>query len=1257
MAGLGVPVVLGTCAVLTLWFIVRDLDRPWVKSRVQAFSREQFGLGIDYEGVELSPTEGLRARSLRLLTPAALAAGSPDFVRVSDLELRAPLWRFAFGHRSLSSLRVGSVDVAVVRDESGRTTLTELFPPMAEAEPQPAARPSQLLSTLPSVRLDALEVGQVSARLVELQAGAAPRVSTLRGLALSGAVRAGEHTLEGTQLRALGAPLRIELSDGGRSSSAELQVDAGVQAADAASLALGVRVSLVRQDIAAGWPWQGELLALDANVRPDAPTGKTTLSVASLRVLGNVLALSAQADVFDADGLRAVTSGSAHVALDELPVAIDGVSLEGLALDIKAIELDWDGARVAGVIDWSGQLRGAALEQPEASARLGEVSVLGQGRFEPAGGRFQASLKAASAGATAAGVHAELNGATLELSGTTREQGSGLEVDADSSLAIASARLRAAAGQLVDVRSARLQVSASGSLAEWLARRFPRVVSTLTLASLEASDAAQRTRLRNVAAGAAVERLAWDASSELGVQGDAALSLSVPELRVLEGRATRATLAASGIELKSTLPLDLSRLAGTLTLASLQAGERSIESLQLELEAAEPLLWRTEREGTARAELRGGLGRFDVGGGTRGTLEGVSLVAQKLERDRYRLQLDVTGASLTLARSRVPGTLALQVRSDAAPAAGALSLATSLRGERGARLDSNLDAHFDRETGGLEYTLGLGAERLEAFAAMATEMDARAGNVQLLGTRLTASARGRFTGLLRPGGGALPTATEHPLGTAQGTQSARLELEGLDYRGAGRSLRIPKLELELASTHRAADGGRASARLQLGELRLEGGGTSLHLEDVDQKLSATFESAPDRGVVDVRSSLALGHAAQSWLPNLPVRRLSLSSNLQIDRLRSIFLRQLSLDNPASGSQLRAAGTLELLSPASQQGNKTIAGREALSFEGRLEQKLEPFELLGVASHARGSLALPFRVESGALLGYRLLAALEAKQVSFTQKDGSFSVEELNGTLPVLQEFALLDSGPVVGAGPRTSPLSDTRFFDVHPFVASNDFVTVRSLRLGGFAPLGPIAANVRLERADFFIDQLQAGYGGGQIVGQVHVAYRDGDPIARLRLNATGVRSGKSRDVFDANLALQFVPRAMTLDGKVQVVRASREHIEDILDVLDPFHESANANRVRQGLTLGYPKFVRFQLHDGAVDTKVELGGLAQLVRINEIRAVPLGPILQKYVAPSFAAYTRRGADSSPAPEPGADSGQSARQGASALEREARVER
>jgi translocation and assembly module TamB len=366
--------------------------------------------------------------------------------------------------------------------------------------------------------------------------------------------------------------------------------------------------------------------------------------------------------------------------------------------------------------------------------------------------------------------------------------------------------------------------------------------------------------------------------------------------------------------------------------------------------------------------------------------------------------------------------------------------------------------------------------------------------------------------------------------------------------------------------------------------------------------------------------LALASAKQSWFPSYPIGALRLSARVELARLRSFLVRELSLNNPLAGTELSARGALELRARPGA-GELTIVGREALQIEGSLSQALESFETLGYAAHARGKLMVPFRLESGGLLGYRLFTTLEAQHISFSSRDSAFGVEDLNGAIPVVEELALLPGvgRPVVSAGPRASPFADARFMDVHPFVTGADYLTAQSVWMHGIAPIGPLAANVRIERSDFLIDQLQAGFSSGQIVGQVRASYRDGDPIVRLRLNGTGLRAAKGGEVFDANAALTFVPNTLTLDGKLQLVRGSRAHLLAILDVVDPFHESVSANRVRLALRFGYPKFVRFHLHDGAIDTKVELGGLAQFVRIDEIKATPLGPIMQRYVAPALA--------------------------------------
>ncbi|HTV20093.1 MAG TPA: hypothetical protein VMG12_15525 [Polyangiaceae bacterium] len=1278
-AGAVAGLVLLGCS--SVWWLASHLDHPWVKPRVVALAHDQAGVDIDYDGLEVSLLSGVRAGSFRVLTPPSLSAGAPELVRIERLELDAPLYALAFGQRSIDALRVGRIHAALVRDENGRTSLDALLPAEAEPANEEPARVSQLLNAVPSLSIEALEITDVSAELVELRGDGSRRVSAIEGLTLSGALRSGDAGLAGTALELKAAPLVLSVTTGSESARATLDTRVALRAGEAQAVSLAVAASQL--DARAFEPrasWPGSLLELNATLRTDPGAGRATIALERSNAFGGQLALDTRSELFDESGLRVVTSGAARIALAALPFPVPGVALDGLLLDLSTKELAWDGTRVAGGVDFSGRLAsgvlGDAVRGDEAlgepfsdplgnsvqGARVVGLALSGHGAFQPDGGRFQAALKALALSARSPGASVDVADFSLDASGTTRELAGAQQVDAQATLAVTRARAQAtsqsqaapqeaasrteaaspakaasrakAADQQVELEGARLDATLAGTTRELGAQTIPALDASFSARHIGASTGAQRVSSAGLTLSAVGRQLARDAAAPYGMRGDARVTLAVPTAELAdagtgrEGR--RPAWSLAGVSASAELPLSLARAAGKLSLAKLAGADGTrVSGLALDLEAEAPLAW---GEGGARAHAHGSVAELGVNADSRGALTALDVRVSEAERGRYRLELDATGASLAVGGVRLAGPITATLRGDAGSADGTLKLESTVSGERGAAIELGLDARFERGAERLTYDTRLRAQKLESFAALATAAVPAAARVKLEGARIEATARGDLTGVLRAREGELPELAERPLGAARGSQSARFELHGLDYRGADGALRVPSLALEIESTHRAEAGGTASARLRLPELGFEGGGRSLRLGGVDQAIVASFERAPDQGMVDVDTALSIDSAAQSWLPGLPVRGLRLSSNLQIDRLRSIFLRELMLDNSASGSALRAAGTLELLAQGSPAGDKTIVGREALSFEGRLTQQLPPLEALDVAKHASGAIELPFRLESGGLLGYRLVAALEAKQVSFAAKDDSFAVEQLNGVVPVVEEFALLESGPVISAGPRTSPLSDTRFFDVHPFLSGSDYVTAQSVRFGGLAPLGPIAANVRVERSDFVIDQLQAGYQGGQIVGQVRAAWREGDPIVRLRLNATGVQSGKSHDVFDANTALTFVPAAMTLDGKMQIVRASREHLDDILDVLDPFHESANANRVRQGLALGYPKFVRFHLHDGAVDTKVELGGLAQLVRIDEIRAVPLGPILQKYVTPALAPVFQPGAQSAPAP-------------------------
>ena len=104
----------------------------------------------------------------------------------------------------------------------------------------------------------------------------------------------------------------------------------------------------------------------------------------------------------------------------------------------------------------------------------------------------------------------------------------------------------------------------------------------------------------------------------------------------------------------------------------------------------------------------------------------------------------------------------------------------------------------------------------------------------------------------------------------------------------------------------------------------------------------------------------------------------------------------------------------------------------------------------------------------------------------------------------------------------------------------------------------------------------------------------------------------------DANAALSFAPAKMDLSGKIQALRLDAQHLPDILEIQDPYHEDLTANQIRKALEYGYPKAMRLRFKHGFMDGKVELGGVASVIEISEIRGVAIGPMLQRFLGPAF---------------------------------------
>ena len=358
---------------------------------------------------------------------------------------------------------------------------------------------------------------------------------------------------------------------------------------------------------------------------------------------------------------------------------------------------------------------------------------------------------------------------------------------------------------------------------------------------------------------------------------------------------------------------------------------------------------------------------------------------------------------------------------------------------------------------------------------------------------------------------------------------------------------------------------------------------------------------------------------------------TLSVQGTIDRLSAVRIDEFAFHSPSLGSQLNLRVAMDGLQSApeataaqaqamAREGEKQglIPGRKSLSVVGEVSQDLGLLNGLIDKLALNGQVSMPFQVESGDLSVFRITGALKAKGVNVEMPEKKIALKNFSGNVPILQDIALLPDGAGVRlfASASKNLYSRARFADVHPFLNEDNFLAIERVSVMG-QDLGPIAGNLRVSRQEFALDQLQVGFRGGSITGQLIVDYNLDNPRVAFKGNVTGIRPTSSKEVLDANATLNFLPRKLLMDGRVEVVRIGRQHLQDVLDALDPYHENPNINRARMGLKVGYPKFLRFMLQHGFLNIKLELGGAAaSLVALREIRGIALGPILNRYVAP-----------------------------------------
>ena len=182
--------LVGLVAVVVVVVVVllRSLDQPWLKRRLQGAVRASAGVDIDYRAARVGLFSGAHIDGLVVASPAEVRPFASDLVRVGTVDARWSLGSLLLGRGpTVESLEVSDVALTVVVDEHGRTSFDALTPSGSKPAPGPTVplsrKASKFLGTAPPVGW--LDIGAVTLALVRTDHAEFFERWELRGLPLA----------------------------------------------------------------------------------------------------------------------------------------------------------------------------------------------------------------------------------------------------------------------------------------------------------------------------------------------------------------------------------------------------------------------------------------------------------------------------------------------------------------------------------------------------------------------------------------------------------------------------------------------------------------------------------------------------------------------------------------------------------------------------------------------------------------------------------------------------------------------------------------------------------------------------------------------------------------------------------------------------------------------------------------------------------------------------------------------------------------
>lgn len=1231
LAGL---VVLALAALVVLQ---HSLDQPWIKRRIQALARTSAGVEIDYADARIALLSGAEIEGLVVQSPAEVRPFAPDLLRVGHVDATWSLGSLLLGHGPrVGRVRASEVTLTVVVDENGRTSFDAL-PPSAPTPTVPLSQQaSKFLGTAPAV--GQIDVDRVTLALVQITRGSVSDRTELHGLALTLVARSAEPAARGWRVHAaLGSPaspLDLGLTRAG--------TDAGTARArlwftvDATALDLTAVLDLrmVEQSFVASVSADRWLHA-EASARFDPGAGQTRVTLDHTETGDGAASAEAAMDLPDVGApvvLRARGDVDLAKLLAWLPVGLVPVSAERARVRCEINSL------IVGPIVHLSE-RGTVAVDVDTSNVVVHVS---SGSLHVGEGTISLRAKPAAGGGIGAEGSAKLAGTRLR-SGEDDLAADDLAVDidgqqmADATIAgrigLRFASFERGGASPIVVRGGQVELRVQGlhvDSQQPLATRGDLALH-VELASLDAGRPGTRAILDGLTARV---HTALDGhppyAIEMQVQASR-LRVTGPDGRVLADAPARFEGAAHDVQPDAFHPaasrgvvraavevgdlrasLDATKATDAIDFA-VRAGARSLKALRpmLPPSLSDRAPWdrmAVTVRSTGRVERLGGgapairhttqvdVERFGFANLAASSLS-VTLKSQGTAL-QHQVDVDLRALGLTLDGSNSSDDhLTLTVTVDRLRPSLQFQLATEGR----AATTLSGAASFDRARRAVPYTIAAHLGGLAALAPFAAKVGLDGLDLSRLDVDFSTRGAllGAVVGVSRDGAIELD-----PSFLRTASVEGNVDLRALHLRWAKGDTAVVTPSLAWHGDLHTVGGRRTlDSKVEIGTLHLDLGSRDVDLNGISDETRAAVVGNLVAPEIELAEHFSVRAVEQNVVPEYPVGDLALALSADRSAEGVVHISDMKVTNGLGGTTFAATGNVDLAEE-----------RRTLSVTTSIAQDLGRLSTIPERFKGRGKVSVEANITSPDFLHYRVRAAVKGEDVTIALARAGIDVDTANGEVPITVALAVGAHGIALERSEKRSPYSMLRFADQHPLLTRSGFLSITRLKTP-FVSIAPLVGNLEIEQNVVSLRQFEMGVRGGSITGQCGIDWDGPRSTLELHVRANGVQSSHG-EPFDGNIAVAISAADRTVDGRAEILRIGERHLLDLLDLQDPMHLDPAMNRIRGALRFGYPDSVRLVFDHGFVSAHVELGGLARLISIGELRGIPMGPIFDKMLAP-----------------------------------------